>query len=150
MVCQYLVCGDGRPWAFFSMKRHFFDAAYRKIPLLFYGDVLKPTYKGQKNNKIGSQTDLAAPYLNQLDLDASAFRWSKNLLNPDCPGFAYYGFDDGLGWIEPHNFFSYHHIHKRNLREQFESELKKDSVEKKGKAYLQILLQEFPRLMKKG
>ena len=127
-------------------KRNFFEPDYRKIPLLLYGDVLKDTFKGKNIDRIGSQTDIAATLLAQLSMDHSSFKWSKNLLNPDCPEFAYYSFDDGLGWIEPNNYFAYHHELDKYVSEQYESEVKKEIVIKKGKAYLQVAFQDFLNL----
>ena len=37
-----------------------------RIPLLFYGDVIKPGFRGTKITKVGNQTDIAATLLNQL------------------------------------------------------------------------------------
>ena len=124
-------------------KRNFFEPDYRKIPLLFYGDVLKEEFHGKNCNGIGSQTDITATLLAQLSMDHSEFKWSKNLLNPACPEFAYYSFDDGLGWIEPGHHFAYHHELDKYVSESYENKTKQENVIKKGKAYLQVAFQEF-------
>ena len=70
------------------------------IPLLFYGDVIKDEFKGRKFNNVGSQTDIAATLLAQLDLPTKQFVWSKNLLNPYSKPFAFFSWDNGMGFID--------------------------------------------------
>lgn len=70
------------------------------IPLLFYGDVLKDEFKGKKLDNIGSQTDVAATILAQLGIGSKEFFWSKNLLNPYTKPFAFFSWDNGMGFIK--------------------------------------------------
>ena len=115
---------------------------YHKIPLLFYGNAIKDQFKGSKNHKLGNQHDLAATILAQLGLPSTRFNWSKNLLNPYSPEFAYFSSEDGCGWIRQDAWFSfdagpniYHFLEiKENLR---------DSIMNEGKAYLQVLFNEY-------
>jgi hypothetical protein len=58
--------------------------------LIFYGEALKSEFRGKVIEKLGSQVDLAKTLLDQLELDASAFEFSKNLLDPSTPEFAFY------------------------------------------------------------
>ena len=48
----------------------------------------------------GVQTDLPRTLLDQLGLDASAYRWSRNLFAPDVKPWAWFTFTDGFGWID--------------------------------------------------
>lgn len=62
------------------------DARLRHhVPLVMTGGALK---KQGTDDTFGSQIDIAATLLAQLGLDASAFPFSKNLLNPRSPHFA--------------------------------------------------------------
>jgi phosphoglycerol transferase MdoB-like AlkP superfamily enzyme len=115
---------------------------YHRIPLLFYGNVIKEEYKGQVCNKLGNQQDIAATLLAQLRIPSREFRWSKNLLNPSTPDFAYFANDDGCGWVRPDAWFSfdagpnyYHFL-------QIDNSLK-DSILNEGKAYLQSVFLEY-------
>lgn len=116
---------------------------YRHIPLLFYGEVLKSEYRGVVNNITGSQTDLSVTLLKQLGIDISPYRWSKNLLNPYSQKFAFFAFDEGLGWTDEHNNF----ILKFDNNEYIEAGFSKssDSIRTvtSGKSYLQVLFQEY-------
>lgn len=129
-------CETPKHWNFYS-PQHF------KIPILFYGNVLKKEYRGMKWNKVGSQIDFPATLLTQLKLDNKKFGWSKNLLNPYCPEFAYYEFWEGLGWIKPKDYFVYESNLNKMYEQKFQSaESEKQSI-KEGKAYLQKVFQEY-------
>ncbi|WP_266366014.1 LTA synthase family protein [Tellurirhabdus rosea] len=69
------------------------------IPMLWLGGALKASSKVIGNT--GSQTDLAATLLNQLRLDGSAFRFSRDLLAPCSRPFAYFAFNNGFGLVQP-------------------------------------------------
>jgi phosphoglycerol transferase MdoB-like AlkP superfamily enzyme len=71
------------------------------IPLLFFGDVIKPEYRGLRVKKLGNQTDMVATVLAQLNLPHQQFKWSKNLLNPDTKDFAFFDWDNGMGFMLP-------------------------------------------------
>jgi len=120
----------------------FTTPAYHKIPMLFYGDVIKEPYRGTKIKRLSNQSDLAATLLNQLNLDSSPFAWSRNLLNPYAPEFAYYSFEEGLGWIRPEGHFVYE-ARVNHFSEDSLPEASKNSIKKEGKSFLQVLFQEY-------
>jgi phosphoglycerol transferase MdoB-like AlkP superfamily enzyme len=72
---------------------------YRKIAMLFYGNVIKDEFRGYRYKKIASQLDLASTLLNQLGISSKKYEWSKNLFNPYTSQFALYETSDGFGWI---------------------------------------------------
>lgn len=115
---------------------------YHKIPLLFYGNVIRNEFRGTKCHKLGNQHDIAATLLKQLGMKSDGFRWSKNLLNPYSPEFAYYSTDDGVGWIRHGSYFSYD---KATDYYHFliASPAIKDSLLREGKAYLQSVFSEY-------
>ena len=115
---------------------------YRHIPMLFIGNVLKNKYIGAKYNKVCSQTDLTKTLLKQLNLDASEFKWSKNLFNPYTPEFAYFELNRGFGWITPEGYLSYDHFNNIYIQNTYNDSLKSEK-QKDGAAYLQVLFQEF-------
>ncbi|HCQ29565.1 MAG TPA: hypothetical protein DIU39_04715 [Flavobacteriales bacterium] len=122
----------------------YFHPMSKKIPLLFYGDVIKEEYRGKKVTKVCSQIDLTSTLLHQLYLPDSAFKWSKNILNPYTQEFAYSAFVDGLVWVRPDsNMFAYSY----NLDRFFNIHItnKKDSAKiiKEGQAYLETVFQEY-------
>ncbi|MBN1649700.1 MAG: sulfatase-like hydrolase/transferase, partial [Bacteroidales bacterium] len=91
-----------------SYRNHIMqEAAYHKIPLLFYGPVLDSAYRGKIIKHLGYQPDFAATVLPQLGLDISDFRWSKNLLDSTSNRFAYSAYEEGFIWSRPSGQISY-------------------------------------------
>ncbi|MFC2111013.1 LTA synthase family protein [Bacteroidota bacterium] len=118
------------------------EPGHYKIPLLLYGEVIKDEFKGKINKKIGSQHDIPATLLSQVEISFYEFSWSKNLLNTHSPDFAYYSFVEGLGWVRPDNYFVWDKKIHGYYSEHLQPELK-DSIIKEGKSYLQHLFQTF-------
>lgn len=115
-----------------------------RMPLLFYGNVLKQEYKGKKNDRIGSQIDLAAMLLSQMKLPYATFAKSKNIFNKCSPEFAYYTFDNGFGIITPKQILVYDHnlgqvVYRKNNLSAAEDE----EILNEGKAYLQVMFEEY-------
>jgi phosphoglycerol transferase MdoB-like AlkP superfamily enzyme len=124
-----------RNWAFTT-------PFYHRIPLLFFGDVIKPEYKGMKINKLSNQNDLATTLMHQLEIPADEFHWSRNLFNPYSPEYAYYSFEEGFGWVRPSGHFVYdagiNHYHEESIPTQYH-----DSIIREGKSYLQAVFEEY-------
>jgi phosphoglycerol transferase MdoB-like AlkP superfamily enzyme len=108
-----------------------------KIPLLMIGGAL--TKKDTVIHTMGSQTDIANTLLAQLDKPSPDFIFSKNLLSKNVVPFAVYFFNDGYGFLTPHQYI----IHD-NTGRQF---LRKDNVSPRdievSKAYEQMLYHDY-------
>jgi phosphoglycerol transferase MdoB-like AlkP superfamily enzyme len=118
-----------------------------RIPLLFYGDVLKDEYKGVLTKNIGSQTDLAATLLSQLGIDSRTLKRSINLLNKYAPQFAFYTFDNGFGIITPGQSLVYDHDLGQIVYEKNQADsLVNENILNEGKAYLQQMFREYIEL----
>jgi phosphoglycerol transferase MdoB-like AlkP superfamily enzyme len=117
------------------------------IPLLFYGEVIKNEFKGKKIDKLGSQQDISATLLAQLNIPHKDFIWSKNLFNPYTKQFAFFSWDNGLGFINDKQCVTFDNIGKNIL---YNSNAK-DSLQTNknlisGKSYLQTVYQQFIKL----
>lgn len=115
---------------------------YHRIPLLLLGPVLKDAYKGQQANILSGNTDLPATLLHQLGLPSLEYRWSKNLFNPYSQQFAFFELNEGLGWMRPEGYFVWDKFADRYYKKNI-TEDKKDEIILEGKAYLQVLFEEF-------
>ena len=122
---------------------HIFSPEYRKIPILFFGNVIKEEFKGVKWNKLGAQPDIAATLMAQLNLEHKQFKWSKNLLNPYVQEFAFYETGDVVGWVRKQGAFSCNYGLKICYHEKFDDTAPKDSIIAEGKSYLQVLFQDY-------
>jgi phosphoglycerol transferase MdoB-like AlkP superfamily enzyme len=124
-----------------------FQPAKYHIPLLFFGDAIKEQYRGKKISKLGNQTDIAATLLAQLNLPYDQFKWSKDLLNPDSKPFAFFDWDNGMGFMLDGQVISFDNLGKQVVYTK-NPKCDKALNEKTllyGKAYLQQVFTEYMR-----
>lgn len=115
---------------------------YRHIPLLFLGGALSDEFKNTTSNHLATNIDLPATILQQLKLDDESYFWSKNILNPFAPQFAYLELSDGFGWKKPDQYLEYNIIEPLVLGTNIPKD-QVDTFKKEGEAYVQVLLKEF-------
>jgi len=121
-----------------------YDPDRYRIPLLFFGELIKPEFKGTRVNKTGSQTDLAATLLNQLNIDSKRYFWSKDLLNPGTPEFAFFNWDNGFGFANNEQIISFDNIGKNIISRKNLSGSASDSIlTNNGKAYMQEVFRQY-------
>jgi phosphoglycerol transferase MdoB-like AlkP superfamily enzyme len=72
------------------------------IPMLWLGGALTAT--PARVDTLASQTDLAATILNQMRLPSGTFAWSNDIFRKGRHDFAYFAFNNGLGWMRPDGF----------------------------------------------
>lgn len=117
------------------------------IPLLFYGDVIKKEYRGKSFDNIGSQADLATTLLKQLQINTNAYPWSKDLFNPYTKPFAFFSWDNGMGFIDSKHCVTFDNVGKRILyNSQAKDKIQTEETLKKGQSYLQTVYQQFIEL----
>lgn len=106
-----------------------------RIPLLFTGGAVT---KDTTIHTLCSQTDIAATLLSQLKIP-NPFIFSKNILTPNNRPFAFYSFNNGMGWIDDHCYSVFSHDSKSSLITEGQCE----SSQKYYKAYYQKLMKDF-------
>ena len=91
---------------------------------------------------IGSQQDIAATLLGQLGIDHRPMIFSKNMLNPQAPHFAFFTVPDAFGMVTEENQLIY---------DNTSSEIKLNTGKSPGnnlnygKAYLQKLYDDIDK-----
>lgn len=115
---------------------------YRHIPLLILGGALDQQYEGKKSNDLFSNIDLPATILKQIDIEDTAFLWSKNMFNPYSPRLAFFETNEGFGWKRSGQYLEYKITVPLVLGSNV-SPQKIDSFRKEGEAYLQVLFSDF-------
>lgn len=116
----------------------------RRIPLLFYGEVIKPEYRGTKIHMAGGHHDVPATLLYQMAINATAYKWSKNLLNPLTQSYAFYQFEETIGFVEDAKWVAYSYNTERVVNHSRPmTTIEKDSLLLKGKSYLQRLYSQY-------
>ena len=108
------------------------------IPMLWIGGAVK---KPVVIDKLANQTDLAATLLNQLGIDHDAFTFSRNILSPDYPEYAFYTYSNGFGFIDSTGISVYDNEGKKTLIETPREG--SDLRLRKGKALLQTLYDDL-------
>lgn len=117
------------------------------IPLLFYGEVIKEEFIGKKFSNVGSQIDIAATLLAQLQIPSTEFVWSKNLLNPYTKPFAYFSWDNGMGFMDNTQYVTFDNVGKMTLENSNpKDKAKTDQELDHAKSYLQKVYQQFIEL----
>lgn len=104
-----------------------------KIPMIWTGGAVRSK---QKITNLGSQIDLAATLFSQMGIESDDFKYSKNIVQDNYQGFAYYSFIDGFGFLTKKDTAIYDCGANRSIRGS-------DSITQVGKAYLQLLYKDF-------
>jgi len=101
---------------------------YFKIPFLIYGEPLKNEYKSKRIETQGSQADIVATLIYQMNGDLSRYPWSKDLLNPHVPQFALHTINRGYGWVSPNGNLVYQMDTRVFLENTFLGKFKNEEV----------------------
>jgi len=117
---------------------------YHRIPLLFYGDVLKKEYQGKSINTIGSQTDIGATLMAQLKLPNAPLGRSRNILNPCTKEFSYWETYTGISWLTKNGWFYLDHRNTIFKEYNLNPEMR-DSIIIDGKSFLQESIEDYMR-----
>ncbi len=122
-----------------------YTKAYYRIPLLIFGEPLKKEWRGKRVNKLGSQMDIPATLMNQFGGDISRYPWSKDLLNPNTPEFAFHTIIDGYGWITPKGSFTYQMKNKHLIEQTLSDEDLKGEMIRANK-FLRVIYDYYKEL----
>ncbi|MDR1201804.1 MAG: sulfatase-like hydrolase/transferase [Tannerellaceae bacterium] len=115
-----------------------YEPARYHIPMLWLGGAVK---EARRITTIGNQTDLAATLLNQLGLPHHTFTFSKNILDPSYPVYAFYTYNNGFGFIDNTGVSAYDNESNKSLIET-PKEGGRERINK-GKALLQTLYDDL-------
>jgi phosphoglycerol transferase MdoB-like AlkP superfamily enzyme len=78
-----------------------------RMPMIWLGGAVA---RDTVIDDVGSQVDIPALLLDQLGLNRSDFRWSKDVLVPEAPAFAFYAFQDAFGFVDRHGAFVFDNL----------------------------------------
>ena len=108
-----------------------------KIPMLWVGGALEN--KGIRIEKLGGQVDIPSTVLSQLGLIGS-FPFGKDLLSDNSKSFAFYTYNEGFGFITDSSSVGFDLKSRTPMLMEGKNP---DSGERKGKAYLQVLFNDY-------
>ncbi|HTO14358.1 MAG TPA: sulfatase-like hydrolase/transferase [Edaphocola sp.] len=118
------------------LKREITDPQRFHIPLIFFGPVIKDSYKGIMDDRVMSQSDIAISLLGQLNIETENYPWSRNVFNTSLPQYAFFNTSNSWGVINKQRSFVTDFNQKENLNQ-------KDSLLILLKAYNQKVFQQF-------
>jgi phosphoglycerol transferase MdoB-like AlkP superfamily enzyme len=114
------------------------------IPLLFFGEVIREEYRGKIMSGVGSQIDIPSTLLHQLDISSEPFVWSKNLLNPETKSFAYFSWDNGMGFIDNKQCITFDNVGKMVLYNDHPQDARNTSLLlKNAQSFMQSAYRHF-------
>jgi phosphoglycerol transferase MdoB-like AlkP superfamily enzyme len=130
------------------LYRNVYYPESHRIPFLFFGEVIKPEFRGAVVTKLGDHHDLPGTLLPQLNMmkENSKFKWSKNLLNPTVKPFAYYQIDHLLGWVDTNYWYGYSYNRKKFIARSYNitpTQLERFKID--GQAFVQVLYDDYRR-----
>lgn len=108
------------------------------IPMLFLGGALKTA--GSVISRIGSQQDLARTLLEQLDVNANDFCFSRNLLSDSSDQFAEFFYNDAFTLVNERGYVAFENISQRFLYR--DPQITNDDV-RLGQAIMQTSYQDY-------
>jgi len=114
-----------------------FELDVFKIPMLWVGGAVSK--KGLRIEKLGSQVDIPTTLLNQLDIKGN-FPFGKDLLSDKSKSFAFYTYNEGFGFITDSSVTCFDLKSRMSV---FSEGKNPESGEEKGKAYLQVLFNDY-------
>ena len=108
-----------------------------QIPLIMVGGALS----GHRTvETVGSQIDIAATLLAQMGLDHGDFLYSKDMMCPNAPHFAFFTMPDGVGMVTTDNRLVFDNSAQRTVVDEGTA---KGANLRKAKAYLQKLYDDI-------
>ena len=123
-----------------------YNPEYHRIPLLFFGNVIEPAFRGRNIDKVYSQLDIANTVLHQMKLDSASkpYIWSKNMFNPYTKPFAFFCNYGGAGFVTDSGFVGYQHQVKELIIKSFSAGNKSaDTLTAFGKAYQEAVYEDY-------
>jgi phosphoglycerol transferase MdoB-like AlkP superfamily enzyme len=108
-----------------------------RIPMLWVGGALAT--KDSVVGKFGGEIDIPVTILNQMDIESN-FPFGKDMLSDESNSYAFYVFNEGFGFVTDSSSVAYDHkAAKMVLMDGAHPE----RAEKNGKAFLQVLFEDY-------
>jgi len=122
-----------------------FDPEYHRIPLIFFGEVIKKEWRGKEINSVFSQADISATLLAQMGLvkEAKQYSWSKNMFDPNVNHFAYFCSFEGCGMVSENGCVGYQHTYNELIINRTANKNATDSLLRLAKAYQQSVYEDY-------
>ena len=114
-----------------------------RIPMLWYGEVLKDELKGTRYNKLGSHIDIAPTILSQLNIDDKSYQWGRNMFNHYEKASVPYAFHKGYGLIQPRGYYAFSEIYNKKLEYHYIDIQDAGKIKMSAEMFFQAAFQEY-------
>jgi phosphoglycerol transferase MdoB-like AlkP superfamily enzyme len=108
------------------------------IPMLWLGGAFAK--QDTVIHTVGSQTDIAATVLGQMDMPHQEYSWSKNIMTKDYRPFAYFNYHNGFGFVKKDGRYAYDTEGGYVRRQEGQVTDKDIDI---GKAYIQMTYEDY-------
>jgi len=126
------------------------EKEYHHIPLIFFGDVIKPGYRGKKIDDVVSHLDIVPTLLNQIHGKnttnagtSNQYTFGKNIFDPQLTHFAYYVYFSGTGFIENDCYISVQKEGRAVIRNTCADSSRTRQLLHKEEAFLQKAFEDY-------
>lgn len=131
------------------IKRRVAEKERFKIPMLWYGEPIKPQFRGKKNKNLGSHFDIAKSLLNQMDIESSEFIYSRDLFSETKKRFVPFVFPKGYAMIQNEGYYAFSETYNKVIESPDEDEIAK-VLKKDTELFFQISFDEYLKLGRKS
>ncbi len=114
-----------------------------QIPMLWFGPVLNPNYRGTKWKKLCSQVDIAPTILKQLDLNYSKYKFGGDIFNDKQEVFVPYAFPKGYGLITNKGYYAFSEGYNRVLEVEASDSSQISIIKEQMEQYFQGAFQDY-------
>tara|TARA_B100001758_G_C18416862_1_gene620777 strand:- start:7768 stop:9627 length:1860 start_codon:yes stop_codon:yes gene_type:complete len=125
------------------IKRRYAEKERFKIPMLFYGEVLDPYYKGSHWDVLGSHIDITPSLLAQLDIDANSYKFGHNLFNNSKIRYVPYSFPNGYGLISNNANYAFNEGYSRQLELHGSDSLEMKKIKRETEMFFQVAFDSY-------
>lgn len=123
-----------------------YNPLFHRIPCIFYGNVIKPEYRGKEIKDVFSQVDILPTLLEQMGLktERKQYVFGKNMFNPFTKRFAYNSSFSGAAFVLNSGYVGYQHGVKDPVVNTFADDRSKtDSVLNLGRAIERVIFEDY-------
>lgn len=121
------------------------EPMYHQIPILFFGEVIKPEYRGLNFSRPFSQINIAKTLLHQMNLteEAKKYSWSQDAFSANYNPFAYFCSFSFGGIVSPKGSVSFALEGGQTYFENTSDKALSDSLQISAKAFQQMVFKDY-------
>ena len=119
------------------LKRRVAQKERFKIPMLWYGEVLKKEYMGASCDILSSHIDVTPTILKQLNISNNNYKFGSDIFNKKSSAFVPYAFPKGYGLIDDIGNYAYSEAYNKILELQLIDTTYSNAIKLKAEMFMQ-------------